>query len=453
MGMTRRNFLNAAAGVAGLGLASGDVLAQAPGERPARPENVTVLNPRDRVPVSLIVDDSTCLANLAHFCIPQFAEVFPEQYRQPWKTLPREIPDAFVRKFASWCHDQGVKGKYSVIPYPACVGWLDRDLPGWSNRELRQSLELVRTAIVPDWDVHPEMISHTWVLNTKTGRPYPERSDRFMENWRWTDGKSADELADYLSYALRILKNVGLHCDGITTPGGFGNRVLPQLAQASLEACRDVFSAEVPHYFRHVFTDERSVAPRVELASGLDGADPRCVVSIIGCTGDWFGGWDGLTPGSADRFITGDLKAGRLPEVIARGEPAILVGHWPGFYFNGEEVGFHIFREVVRRLHAGYDNLVWMKLSAIARYWAARELTRIARGTAGLTFRAPFACPDFTIRVVDVSDAPAFVVQGRAMPLRRVESAKQLAAGTWTRRGSEAVLCFDLPRGDLEVRL
>jgi hypothetical protein len=50
---------------------------------------------------------------------------------------------------------------------------------------------------------------------------------------------------------------------------------------------------------------------------------------MIGCTGDWFGGWDEPTPGSVDQFITANFKAGRLPEVIARGEPGILVCHWP----------------------------------------------------------------------------------------------------------------------------
>jgi len=252
-------------------------------------------------------------------------------------------------------------------------------MPGWSRRELAESLKLVREFMMPDWDIHPEMVTHTFVIDTKTGRPYPERSERFMENWRWTDNRSVDEIADYMSYALRILKNAGLACEGITTPGGFGNRVLPELAQATLAACRDVFDAEIPHYFRHLFTDERSVAPRVEYASGLAGPDPRCVVSIIGCTGDWFGGWDGLTPGSADRCITEDLRGGRLPEVIERGEPAILVCHWPGIYFNGEQIGFKIFQEVVRRVHSRYDNLIWMKLSEIARYWAARELTQIRR--------------------------------------------------------------------------
>src|SRR5207245_425959 len=87
-----------------------------------------------------------------------------------------------------------------------------------------------------------------------------------------------------------------LRCEGITTPGGFGGKVLPQLAQAVLESCREVFHAEVPYYFRHAFLDARSVAPRAEYVSGIATPDPRCVVSIIACISDWFGGWDGVSP-------------------------------------------------------------------------------------------------------------------------------------------------------------
>jgi hypothetical protein len=434
---------------------------QDPGQRPPRPPaGISVLNPRDRVPVSLIIDDSTCLVNLAHFCIPQFHEVFPDQYRQPWKTLPREIPDAFVRKFAAWCHDRGIRGKYSLIPYPACVGWLDRDLPGWSKRDLDASLDIVRTTMMPDWDIHPEIVSHTWVVDTKTGRPYRERTADYMENWGWSVGKSADELGHYLSYALQILETVGVTCTGITTPGGFGIRALPELAKATLQSCRDVFRTAIPHYYRHTFTDARSVVPRVEYASGLDGPDPRCVVSIIACTGDWFGGWDGLSFGSVDRFITADLKGGRLPEVIARGEPAIMACHWPGMYFNGQEVGFTIFQEVVRRLHTAYDNLIWMKLSDIARYWAARELTHLERtGRGQLDLRAPFACPSFTVRInrrefldggPDKKSPPANVrlwSDEKNVALTPVAKPRQLATGTFISRAQNLVACFDLPWG------
>ncbi len=463
----RRRFIQTAAVSLGLGIQPGlplelgrRALAQERGRRPPPPPaGVAVLNPCDRVPVSLIIDDSTCLVNLAHFGIPQFREVFPDQYRQPWKTLPREIPDSFVRKFGQWCTERGVKGKFSVIPYPACVGWLDRELPGWSRQELETSLDLVRTLMTPHWDIHPEMVSHTWVIDTKTGRPFPERTADFMENWGWSAGKSTDQLADYMSYALRILKNVGLTCAGITTPGGFGNLALPELARGVLEAGRDVFRTEIPHYFRHLYTDDHSVAPRVEYASGLDGPDPQCVVSIIGCTGDWFGGWDGLTPGSVDAFITADLKRGRLPDVVRRGEPAVMVCHWPGIYFNGEEVGFKILQEVVRRLHNAFDSLIWMKLSEIARYWAARELTRIERTAPDqLALYAPFACPQFTVEI-KLDDPPRSArvnridlrAEGKTTRLAEVAGRRQLKSGTMYRDGGTLVVCFDLPKGSSQI--
>jgi hypothetical protein len=186
----------------------------------------------------------------------------------------------------------------------------------------------------------------------------------------------------------------------------------------------------------------------VEYASDLDSDDPRCVVSIIGCTGDWFGGWDGLEPGHPDQFITGDGRGGRLPEVIGRGEPLVLVCHWPGIYYNGEETGFRIFQTVVERLQDTYDHLLWMKLSEIARYWAARELTRIDSGPGSLRMEAPFACPAFTLRWAATSDRPPTLVrENERTTLREVSGLLRLEAGTWTREGGAMVACFDLPRG------
>jgi hypothetical protein len=301
---------------------------------PSMPE-IAIVNPLNRVPVSLIIDDSTALVNMAHFGIPQFHEVFPENYPQDWRKLLREIPDTFVREFGAWCRYHGIKGKYSMVPYPACTGWLHRFIPGWTKQELEDSLKLVREFMMPDWDIHPEMISHTRVINIRTGQPYPDPVPEYMENWEWSQDKSADELGSYMAYALNVLKEAGLPCEGITTPGGFGSRNMENLARGTLEAVRDVFKAEIPHFFRDVITDPGiSVEPRLFHVSGLDSGDPRCSVHIIGCTDDWFGGWDGMTPGNADQFITEDLQQGRLVEVIDRQEPAILVCHWPGIYYN-----------------------------------------------------------------------------------------------------------------------
>jgi hypothetical protein len=463
---TRREFLAAAAisvaGGTGFQTRKFAVGAQQAGDRPERPIGVSVLNPRGRVPVSLIIDDSTCLVNLAHFASPQFAEVFPDRYTQDWRELPREIPDSFVERFAAWCAEHNLRGKYSIVPYPACVGWLDRELPGWSRKQLASSLQLVREVIMPAWDIHPEMITHTWAIDTKTGRPFAERTEAFQENWGFSQHKSADELAEYLAYALRVLKNAGLRCEGITTPGGFGSQNRDNLARASLEALRDVFSVEIPHYFRDLFTGDESVEPRVELATRLNaGDDPSCVVSIVGCTGDWFGGWDGLEAGSADQFITEDGAGGRLPQVIARGEPAILVGHWPGFYFNGREHGFRVLQEVVRRLESTYDNLIWMKNSEIARYWAARGLTRFEARPNGqdlhtLFLHAPFACSAFTVRIEKKFEAPPRLVSPEtSRPLREVRSPKLLEPNTWLREADEnaLVVCFDLPKGPSQLDL
>jgi len=448
--MTRRDFVKAAAIAAGgaVLLNSGRVAAQPKGERPFQAADVKVLNPQNRVPMSFIIDDSTCLVNMAHFGIPHFATAWPDRYKQDWRSLPREIPDSFVRKFGEWCREHSIKGKYSIVPYPACVGWMDRNLPGWSQKQLDDSLKLVRDFMMPNWDIHPEMISHTWVIDTKTGRPYPERTGNFQENAGWSQDKSAEVLTDYMAYALRILKNVGLDCEGITTPGGFGSQNRDNLAKATLQSFRDVFNAEIPHYFRDLFTNDRSVAPLVQYASGLGGDDPKCVVSIIGCTGDWFGGWDGLVPGSVDKFITEDLKGGRLPQVIDKGEPAILVCHWPGIYYNGQEIGFNIFKEVVRRVHTRYDNLIWMKLSEISRYWAAKELTKIEKQGAGVTFTAPFATTRFTVRLKAAQQAiPKLNLNAGPVKLNRVNNPLQLKSGTWHADDDNITVCFDLPKG------
>lgn len=422
------------------------------GRQPAT--QLSVLNPRDRVPVSFIIDDSTALVNLAYYGIPQFKEVFPDQYLQDWKKLPQEIPDSFVLEFLEWCDQQGVKGKYSMVPYPACTGWLHRFIPGWTKKELEESLKIVRELAQPNWDIHSEMISHTRVINTRTGMPFPEASPDFMENWEWSQTRSADELGEYIAYSLQILKDAGLHCDGVTTPGGFAHRNKTNLAKGTLFAVNEVYGGRIAHFFRDVITDiNQSVQPQVMHAEGLDSDNASCSVHIIGCTGDWFGGWDGLTPGDADRFITPDLSSGRMVEVIEAGEPAIMVCHWPGIYYNGEKLGFNIFKTVVQRLHEKYDHLYWMKLSDIASYWAAREFTRMEMDSGKLEINAPFGCTDFTIKVEGRYKNPILKAGEKTILFNAVNQISALDRNTWYQGNDFVTLCFDLPRGKSSIVL
>jgi hypothetical protein len=442
--LTRRGFLASSMAPA--------AMAQLPGERPpAMPAGVEVLNPRERVPLSWIIDDSTCLVNLNRFAIPQFASAFPGggSYKHDWRSMPHEIPDSFVRRFAEWSQREGVKGKYSIVPFPALVGRVDRELPGWTPQELAASLELVHKEITPLWDIHPEMITHTRILDLKTGYAVEQRGREWMENWDWCKGRSVDEIAGYAAYALQMLKNVGFVCEGFTTPGGFGAGALPELSQAAFQAVRHVYNTELPHYFRNLFDrGTEPVTPRVEYVSGLSGGDPRAVVSIYACTGDWTGGWDCSREPEVDRFITADLSKGRMVDVITRGEPAILLCHWTGIYFNGRELGFQAMQEVVRRLHARFKNVRWMTLSEIGRYWAAKELTAIEAEPGVVRLRAPYACPDFTVRWrMGAGGQPSVGV-----PLREVGAAGALEPGTWRRDGEAVVVCFALRKGLNEIR-
>jgi hypothetical protein len=415
---------------------------------------VWTLNPCNRVPVSFIIDDSTALVNMAHYGIPQFGEVFPDQYKQDWRKLPREIPDGFVLEFGEWCRDAGVKGKYSMVPYPACTGWLHRFIPGWTSQELRNSLGLVREFMMKDWDIHPEMISHTRVIDLKTGLPYPYPTPEYMENWEWSQNKSADELTAYLAYALNILKEAGLSCEGITTPGGFGSRNMENLALATLDASREVFQAEIPHFFRDVRTEKgESVEPELFHVSGLDTNDPKCSVHIIGCTDDWFGGWDGLNPGNADLFISPDLTQGRMVDVIEKAEPAIMVCHWPGIYYNGTHLGFNIFKTVVQRLHQKYDHLIWMKLSEIARYWACKKLTAFEVEGKNISIRAPFQTRHFTIGLNRTVRKAVLRTGGEEKVLERAPQLSSLTSGKFYIDKKESILCFDLPKGASQLTI
>jgi hypothetical protein len=274
-----------------------------------------------------------------------------------------------------------------------------------------------------------------------------------MENWEWSQNKSADELGSYLAYALNILKESGLACEGITTPGGFGSRNLDNLALGTLNAVRDVFQAEIPHFFRDVITDPGiSVEPQLFHVSGLDTDDPRCSVHIIGCTDDWFGGWDGITPGSADLFITEDLRQGRLVDVIDKGDPALLVCHWPGIYFNGEKTGFSIFKQVVSRLNQKYNNLIWMKNSEIARYWAARKLTKVEGNEREINFRAPFGTENFTIRIDKRVGKILHIHSGQDLALEKADNLLNLKQDTFYPEGNSTLVSFRLWKGNSTLR-
>ena len=226
-------------------------------------------------------------------------------------------------------------------------------------------------------------------------------------------------------------------------------------AQATLDAAQRVNQNQRPFYFLHVASSP-DTWPDVPIWYP-NKAKGTAIASIIGCTDDWFGNWTGYDAGNPDLFITADLQGGRLPQVLARELPCVLVGHWPGFYFGGEEIGFQVLKEVNRRLDS-YDpagtRTRWMKTSAIGHYWMARTLSDI-KSTAGeagtwrIAINTRFPTADFTLTAA----MPCHQVQVNGQTLRQVYTQRDFQAGTFLVEGTRTAMAFTLPVGETGVDL
>ncbi|MBT5876031.1 MAG: hypothetical protein HOH43_21570, partial [Candidatus Latescibacteria bacterium] len=77
----------------------------------------------DRIPLSLIVDDSTVLVNANYFWMRDRNLV--DGLGRRWEDVPVVHPESFTREWAEWCLENGVRGKFSIIPCPAALGRID----------------------------------------------------------------------------------------------------------------------------------------------------------------------------------------------------------------------------------------------------------------------------------------------------------------------------------------
>lgn len=421
---------------------------------------VTVCNPLGRTPLSLIVDDSCPVLNLAPYWIEQRhawrREHRPNTAPEEWEgdiskvaSLPRNIPSDFAAKWGEWCGEQGIKGKFSIIPMPAGVGRIDQRLEGFSDAELHGWLQVARETIGPNFDLTPEMLTHTHVVDLHTLNPTSE-----WEQAEWVE-PPVEPLTEYITLAMQILKNVGIECEGVTSPGAFGKRREEAYARATLDAALQVNGNARPFYFLWLKHDEMPDVPlwHVEKEEGV------AIASIVSCAGDWFGGWTGYdNPGNPDLFLTHDLQGGRLPPVLAQERPCVLVGHWPGFYFGGDEIGFKVLCEVKRRLDS-FDpdgtRTLWMKTSEIGHYEMARQLSDISVISGGvgqdsIIVETRFPTTRFTL-AVDARLQHVQVGGPDGHELKSVSSKRDFQIGTFIVEGQRTLIACDLPLGRTEI--
>ena len=353
----------------------------------------------DRVPLSIIFDDSTVLVNLNYFFMRDRNLVDGENRR--WQDVPIVHPESFVREFAEWCLENDVRGKYSVVPCPAALGRIDEGLPLFSKAQQESWLQMCREVITPAYDITPEMITHTVVVDPKTCKPL-ESGIWEQYNWNNLPVDQEELVIDYITTACQILENVGLTPEGVTSPGGFGNP-LDFYAKVVGIAAREVTGNPTPYFFKRVSADGPVETP-VWYADRETGT---AVGEIIASTGDWTGSWTGYGEVNVDKYISADLQGGRLPAVIDAGDPGVLISHWQGFYglHNDDRRGFNAFKTVVRRLKERDPNgerTQWRKCSEITNYACAREMAEIVVEENNIRLDLPVCVPDLTLRLTGV---------------------------------------------------
>ena len=402
----------------------------------------------DRVPLSIIIDDSTLLVNLNYFFMRD--RNLADGQNRRWEDVPVVHPESFTREFAEFCLESGVRGKFSVVPCPAALGRIDEGLPLFSKGQQESWLRMCRELIIPDFDITPEMLTHTFVVDPQTCQPLPSG---IWEQYDWValPLDQEERVVDYIATACRILENVGLSPAGVTSPGGFGGRTLEFYAKVVGSAVRQVTGNPVPYFFNRVSIDQAVEQP----VWYPDRKNGTAVGEIIAGTDDWTGSWTGYGEVSADRYITADLQGGRLPTLIDAGDPAVLCSHWQGFYglHDDDRRGFSTLKTVVRRLREldpRQERTQWRKCGEITTYACAREMAAVTVADDTIHLDLPVCVPDFTLRLNE-SRIGSVSVDGK--PISRASTRTAFGSNTFWEGNGVTLIAFDPTDRQVEIQV
>jgi hypothetical protein len=407
--------------------------------------NIAIEKPRLGMPVSLILDDGAPVINPLYYYRMQ---VNQKEYDQHVSHIPLDFLEQFAGVVKKW----GMRGKFTIIPYPAGLGSLLDGWEGCDKAELESWLALARSAIAPSFDITPEILTHTRALDLKTHQLLPEAEQI------WMDGRSQAELSEYMRTATGLLRQAGFTPGGITQPVTFkGDRAAYN--QAVLEAIRPQGEADpagtVAFYFID-FCEDKAPVPLHPVVL-LDREKGEAVVSMLAYADDYF--WNGQYPGQpgyleeAGELISADGQAGRLVELMRAGAWATFCTHWQSQYANGSRQGLAGLEVVAQRLATTFGpRLLWMSNGEMARYRAAEEALQTAWLDGGaFQLDSAFACPDFTLTLAvtrPVERVEWTSPQGAVQVLPRAAPGDGLMAhGTWQADGERITVCFDLKRG------
>jgi hypothetical protein len=337
----------------------GSYMAPLPAQEKAAPASASQPG---RTPIALIIDDGS--------------PVDPLFYELPGYETPFLVPAEFTRRVADTFDRYDLRGKFTVIPMPSCLGRIDQTLKRVPPEHLAGFLKLVRERIAPRFDITPEFLTHLRAYDLKSGGYQHIYEDV------WISRAPQEEIVEYFVLAFTILKNVGLAATGITSPWVSGIDVEKKYAQALAEAQWKTFERKLTWYFLHATSWEK---PRPCSVEHEDPTRGQVVVSVPANTADIFWSMDQPTPEQRrqfiqqgiDRLVSADGRTGRIRELLESDHPVVLVTHWQSLYTQGTGLGLEGLGALVERIRKVFgDRLEWVSCSELARRHVASKSLR-----------------------------------------------------------------------------
>jgi hypothetical protein len=312
--------------------------------------------------MSLIIDDGAPLINVYWWHAAEHQKSDAPVLKSG-EAVAKDVAPDFIRDFVGVIGRWGIRGKFSVLPYPAGLGKLATGWPGCDMRALKAWLNAVRSQVMPLMDITPEMLTHARTLDLDT-------LTLLDENERdWASHQTAATLTPYIATALRFLNEARLEATGVTSPWDFAREVEPEYQRAILAAMKEVNHCGRTWYFLHAVTTGTEFLSKVVLREGDD-----WLVSIVSQCPDFL--WQTMDTRDetsdyvrsvADQYVTEDGRNGRLAELFGAGCPVVFHTHWQSMYSNGRRTGLRALDEVGRRIHAAWGEQVrWLKCSELA---------------------------------------------------------------------------------------
>ncbi len=415
--------------------------------------SIKIEKPRLSYPISLVVDDGVpCINPLYYF----YLQVPTEKHEEHEPTIPFDL----VEQFAELIQRQAMRGKFTVLPYPAGLGTILEGWEGGDRAVIARWLDVVRTEIAPHFDITPEILTHTLALDLQTHTLIPAAAEHI-----WMADRTEAELAAYMRASVDILRQANFAPTGITQPcyfngdrAAYANAVLAALRPAAADP--DGF---VTFYFVDFLAEDPPLPPSPVVV--LDRDKSEAVVSILCNANDYF--WNTQYPNvttataAADQLISADGHSGRLVDLFRGDAWAVMVTHWQSLYSNGSRQGLAGLDEVATRLTRAFGaRLLWLTNSQIARYRAAEESTQITIDGERVQLDAAFACPDFTLTLQSAAFGTARMAgvemvrqEKRALLAQDVTTDGKMPPASWRQVSDQITICFDLQRGPQSLLL